>query len=58
MTDESISVVKMLVKGEVTSDNAEEDEEIEVIKIKKAEGKEFVKNNNVSIKTALAILTI
>lgn len=58
MTDESISVVKMLVRGEVTSDNAEEDEEIEVIKIKRAEGKEFIKNNNVSIKTALAILTI
>lgn len=58
MSDESIAVVKMIVKGEPTTINAEEDEEIEVIKVKVSEGKEFVKNNNVSIKTALSILTI
>lgn len=58
MSDESITVVKMMVKGNATSENAEEDEEIEIIKIKLSEAKKFVKDNNVSIKTALSILTI
>ncbi|MGL5615536.1 MAG: NUDIX hydrolase [Sarcina sp.] len=58
MSDESVAVVKMTVTGEPTSENSEEDEEIEIIKIPIETAKEFIKNNNVSIKTALAILTI
>ena len=58
MSDESVAVVKAIVSGKVTTENAEDDEEIEVLKIKKSDAKEFVKNNNVSIKTALVILNI
>ena len=58
MSDETVAVVKALVEGEISTDNAEDDEEIEVLKIKESEIKEFIKENNVSIKTALAILSI
>lgn len=58
MSDESVAVVKAIVEGDLSSDNIEEDEEIEIIKIKKENAHEFVKNHNISIKTALMILNI
>ncbi|MGL5634501.1 MAG: NUDIX hydrolase [Sarcina sp.] len=58
MSDETVAVIKATVKGEITTSNVEDDEEIEVIKIKKENIQNFVKNNNVSIKTALAVLSI
>ncbi|MGL5066690.1 MAG: NUDIX hydrolase [Sarcina sp.] len=58
MSDESVAVVKAIVEGEVTTEHTEEDEEIEVLKVKRADAKEFVKNHNMSIKTALMILSV
>lgn len=55
MSDESIAVVKMKVHGKVSTENLEEDEEIEVIKVPVKDGKEFIKGKNVSIKTALVL---
>ena len=56
ITDETTAVVKMMVEGEITKENLEENEEIEVLKIKKEDIKEFVKNHNFSIKGALVLL--
>ncbi|MGG7178699.1 NUDIX hydrolase [Clostridium paraputrificum] len=56
MSDETTAVVKMVVEGDITNENMEDNEDIEVFKIKKSEAKEFVKNNNVSIKGALILL--
>lgn len=53
MTDETVAIVKMLVEGIPTSDNAEEDEEIEILKVPMKDFKEFVKDNVVSIKLAM-----
>lgn len=53
MSDETVAIVKMLVEGTPTSDNSEEDEEIEILKIPMKDFKEFVKNNVVSIKVAM-----
>lgn len=58
MSDETVAVVKAKVQGQITTANVEDDEEIEVIKIKREKIKNFVKNNNVSIKTALAVLSV
>lgn len=58
MTDESIAVVKAIVQGEISNANAEEDEEIEIIKIKREDMTNFIKEKNVSIKTALAVLAV
>ena len=58
MSDESVAVVKAIVEGEITTEHAEEDEEIEVLKVKRSEAKEFIKNHNMSIKTALMILSV
>lgn len=58
MSDESIAVVSALVEGEASNANVEDDEEIDIIKIKREDMKSFIKENNVSIKTALAALTI
>jgi ADP-ribose pyrophosphatase len=58
LTDETTAIVKMVVAGEMTNFNTEEDEEIEVFKIKKSDAKEFVKNHNVSIKGALVLLSL
>ncbi|WP_297632465.1 NUDIX hydrolase [uncultured Clostridium sp.] len=55
MSDETTGVVKMIVEGELDTSNIEEDEEIEAIKIKIKDAKEFVKNNNVSIKGAIIL---
>ena len=53
MSDETVAIVKMIVEGAPTSDNSEEDEEIEILKIPMKDFKEFVKNNVVSIKVAM-----
>ena len=55
MSDESVAVVKMKVYGTISTENLEENEEIEVIKVPIKEAKNFVKENNVSIKTALVL---
>lgn len=55
MSDETTAVVKMLVEGEITNKNIEEEEEIEILKIKLKDAKEFVKNNNFSIKGGLIL---
>lgn len=55
MSDETTAVVKMDVYGDPTTENLEDDEELEIIKIKKSEAKEFVKNNNISIKAGLIL---
>ena len=55
MSDESVAVVKMKVYGNISTENLEENEEIEVIKVPRKEAKNFVKENNVSIKTALVL---
>ena len=55
MTDETTAIIKMIVEGEVSTSNLEENEEIEVIKIKLEDAKEFAKNNNVSIKGAIIL---
>ena len=58
LTDETTAIVKMVVEGEMTNYNTEEDEEIEVFKIKKCDAKDFVKNHNVSVKGALVLLSL
>ena len=58
ITDETTGIVKMVVEGDINTSHIEDDEEIEVIKVKKSEVKEFVKNNNMSIKGALILLGI
>ncbi|GAA0070132.1 NUDIX hydrolase [Clostridium sardiniense] len=55
MTDETTAIVKVGVCGEISTDNIEEDEEIEVIKLKIEDCKEFVKNNNISIKGGIIL---
>lgn len=56
ITDETTAVAKMIVEGEITKDNLEENEEIEVLKVKKENVKDFVKKHNFSIKGALVLL--
>lgn len=56
LTDETTAVVKMIVEGEISTENIEENEDIEVFKIKRKDLKKFVNNNNVSIKGALILL--
>lgn len=58
MSDESVAVVRAVVTGNPNSDNAEEDEEIEILKVRRDEAKEFIKNHNMSVKTALMILNV
>ena len=57
-SDEATAVVKMTVRGTVSTENNEDDEDIEVIKLKISEAKEFVKNHNFSIKAALILLKL
>ena len=53
MSDENVAIVKMLVEGSPTSENTEEDEEIEILKIPVKDFKKFAKDNIVSIKVAM-----
>lgn len=55
MTDETTAIVKMDVYGDISIDNIEENEEIEVIKIKIDEAREFVAKNNISIKGGIIL---
>lgn len=55
MSDESVAVVKMKVYGEVSTENLEENEELEVVKVSRSDAKNFLNENNVSIKTALVL---
>ncbi len=55
MTDETTAIVKMDVYGDISTDNIEENEEIEVIKIKIDEAREFVAKNNISIKGGIIL---
>lgn len=55
LSDETTGIVKMEVYGNLSTDNAEDDEEIEILTIKKDEIKEFVKNHKFSIKSALIL---
>lgn len=58
ISDETTAVVKMVVEGEITNENEEDNEDIEVFKLKIKDAKEFVKNNNVSIKGALVLMNL
>ena len=58
ISDETTAVVKMVVEGKITNENEEDDEDIEVFKLKIKDAKEFVKNNNVSIKGALVLMNL
>lgn len=58
LTDETTAVVKMTVEGDISTDNTENDEDIEVFKLKLNETKDFVKKHNISIKAALILLSI
>ncbi|MGL5415733.1 MAG: NUDIX hydrolase [Clostridium sp.] len=55
MSDETTGIIKMIVEGEIDTSNIEENEEIEVIKVKLEDAKEFARENNVSIKGALVM---
>ena len=58
ITDETTAIVKMVVEGEISTENIEDDEDIEVLKVKKDEAKDFVRNHNMSIKGALILMAI
>lgn len=58
ITDETTAVVKMVVEGTITNENMEEDEDIEILKVHISKIKEFVRNNNFSIKGALILIGI
>lgn len=58
MTDETTAIVKMEVYGEVSTDNIEDNEEIEVIKVKIDDAKDFAMKNNISIKGAIILKLI
>ncbi|MGL4773279.1 MAG: NUDIX hydrolase [Clostridium sp.] len=55
ISDETTAIVKMKVKGEITNKNIEDDEDIEVFKIKLKDAAEFVRKNNFSIKSAIIL---
>ncbi|MBS6041740.1 NUDIX hydrolase [Clostridium baratii] len=58
MTDETTAIVKMEVYGEPSTEYMEDDEEIEIFKIKIKDAKEFAENNNVSIKGGIILRLI
>jgi ADP-ribose pyrophosphatase len=58
ISDESTAVVKMVVEGEISIDNNEDNEDIEVFKLKFDKIGDFVKRNNFSIKGALILLAM
>ncbi|MDV4150962.1 NUDIX hydrolase [Clostridium sp. AL.422] len=56
MTDESVALVKCTCKGNISSENLEEDEDIEVIMLTKEEAKTLLNSNEkIDIKALLAI---
>jgi len=58
ISDESTAVVKMVVEGEISLENIEDNEDIEVFKLKFDKIGDFVKDNNFSIKGALILLAM
>ncbi|MDS0525070.1 NUDIX hydrolase [Clostridium sp. SHJSY1] len=58
LSDETTAIVKMIVEGEITNEHTEDDEDIEVFKLKISDAKKFVKEHNVSIKGALVLLSL
>lgn len=58
ISDESTAVVKMVVEGDISIENIEDNEDIDVFKIKFNKIGDFVKVNNVSIKGALILLAM
>lgn len=56
MTDESVALVHCNCSGEISDENLEEDEDIEVMLVSKSEAKELIKGNDkIDIKALLAI---
>lgn len=58
LTDETTAIVKMVVEGEISTENIEDDEDIEVFKLKIKDAKKFVKDHNVSIKGAIILMNL
>lgn len=58
ISDETTAIVKMKVYGEVSLENNEENEDIQVFLIKKENIKEFVRDNDFSLKSAIILLSI
>lgn len=56
MTDESVALIKCYCRGEISSENLEDDEDIEVIMVNKEQGLELLKSNiRFDIKAYLAL---
>ena len=56
MTDESVALIKCYCRGEISSENLEDDEDIEVIMVNKEEGLDLLKSNvRFDIKAYLAL---
>lgn len=58
ISDESVAIYMCLVDGEPTTEHAEENEDIEVVVVKAADIDKFLKEETVSIKTALLMLNV
>ena len=58
ISDETTAVVKMVVEGEISLDNNEDNEDIEVFKLKTEKIGDFVSTHNFSIKGALILLAM
>lgn len=58
LTDETTAIVKMVVEGDLSTENTEDDEDIEVFKLKIKDAKKFVKEHNVSIKGAIVLMNL
>ena len=58
LTDETTAIVKMVVEGDISTDNIEDDEDIEVFKLKIKDAKKFVKDHHVSIKGAIILMNL
>ena len=56
ISDETTAIVRLDVYGTISTEHNEDDEEIEVIKLKIDEIEQFVKNHNFSKKSALILL--
>lgn len=56
MTDESVALVQCTCDGDVSSDNLEDDEDIEVIMVSKEEARQLIDSNeNIDVKALLAM---
>ena len=55
MSDESVSIFRATVKGEISLDFKEENEDIEIIILKEADINKFLKEHTVAIRTALIL---